>query len=94
MIMKLMVERLSRILPKVRKVRSLGAAAAEMAYIGAGYLDGLFYEGLKPWDFAAGKIILEEAGGFVEAAETEPGAWRIFACAPGVKADLIRIIPL
>jgi fructose-1,6-bisphosphatase/inositol monophosphatase family enzyme len=77
--MRRMAQRLERMLPRVRKARCLGAAAAELAYVAAGFLNGLFYEGLKVWDFAAGKIILEEAGGLFEAAETEPDQWRVLA---------------
>jgi fructose-1,6-bisphosphatase/inositol monophosphatase family enzyme len=43
----------------VRKALCLGAAAAGMAYVAAGFLGGLVYEGIKLLDFAAGKIILE-----------------------------------
>jgi fructose-1,6-bisphosphatase/inositol monophosphatase family enzyme len=84
-IMQRMTRRLDALLPRVRKARCLGAAAAELAYVAAGFLGGLVYENLKLWDFAAGRIILEEAGGFLEAAETEPGQWRVMAGAPGVR---------
>ncbi|MBO8163559.1 MAG: inositol monophosphatase [Brevibacillus sp.] len=48
---------------KVRGMRLLGSAALEMAYVAAGRLDGYVSMALHPWDFAAGKIIVEEAGG-------------------------------
>lgn len=83
--MRCMTERLDLLLPQVRKVRCLGAAAAEMAYVAAGYLGGLIYEGIRPWDFAAGKILVEEAGGFVHAVETEKGQWRVTAGGTGVR---------
>ncbi len=86
--MQRMARRLEGLLPRVRKARCLGAVAAELAYIAAGYLDGLVYEGIRIWDFAAGKIILEEAGGHLEAQETEPGRWRLWACAPGLREVL------
>lgn len=87
--MQRMTRRLDALLPQVRKVRCLGAAAAELAYVAAGFLDGLFYEGIKRWDFAAGKIILEEAGGFLDAIETEPDQWRVLAGTPGLRVPLI-----
>lgn len=77
--MRRMTGRLGALLPMVRKVRCLGAVAAELGYIAAGYLDGLMYEGIKPWDFAAGRIILEEAGGRLEATEMAPDHWRVLA---------------
>jgi len=50
---------------KARGLRRLGAAALEGAYIADGRIDGFFHYKLKPWDFAAAKIILEEAGGMM-----------------------------
>lgn len=87
-----MAGRLQTLLPMVRKARCLGAVAAELAYIGAGFLGGLVYEGIKLWDFAAGRIILEEAGGFLEAEENEPDQWRVIAGAPGLRQALRGIV--
>lgn len=50
---------------RVRGMRLLGSAALELAYVAAGRLDGYVSLSLHPWDFAAGKIIVEEAGGIV-----------------------------
>jgi myo-inositol-1(or 4)-monophosphatase len=53
-------------LPKrCRGIRVYGCAAMEMAYVAAGRVDAYVSLYLNPWDFAAGKIILEEAGGIV-----------------------------
>ena len=90
--MQRMTRRLAGLLPQVRKARCLGAVAAELAYVAGGFLGGLVYEGIKLWDFAAGKIILEEAGGFLEAVETEPDQWRVAAGAPGVRETLKGIV--
>lgn len=46
-------------------VRRLGAAALDLAYIAAGRYEGYWEEGLKPWDIAAGIVLVKEAGGFV-----------------------------
>ena len=46
-----------------RAVRNLGSAALNIAYMARGYLDGYIDEDLKYYDFAAGAVILEEAGG-------------------------------
>jgi len=90
--MRRMTRKLDLLLPQVRKARCLGAVAAELAYVAAGFLGGLIYEGIKLWDFAAGKIILEEAGGFLEAAETDPGQWRVLAGAPGVRRAFRKMV--
>jgi myo-inositol-1(or 4)-monophosphatase len=48
-----------------RAVRRLGAAALDLAYVAAGRSDGFWEMGLKPWDIAAGALMVREAGGFV-----------------------------
>jgi len=46
-------------------VRRPGAAALDLAYVAAGRLDGFWEFGLKPWDMAAGVLLIREAGGLV-----------------------------
>jgi myo-inositol-1(or 4)-monophosphatase len=46
-------------------VRRFGAAALDLAYVAAGRLDGFWEFGLKPWDIAAGLLLVREAGGYV-----------------------------
>jgi len=46
-------------------VRRDGAAALDLAYVAAGRFDGFWEEGLRPWDVAAGALLVEEAGGRV-----------------------------
>ena len=48
-------------------VRRAGAASLDLAYVACGRIDGYWERGLKPWDIAAGAIIVEEAGGMVSA---------------------------
>ena len=48
-----------------RGVRRDGSAAIDMAYVACGRFDGFWEEGLNPWDVAAGKLLIEEAGGLV-----------------------------
>ena len=43
----------------------MGSAALDMAYVAAGRCDGFWQRGLSYWDFAAGIILVKEAGGFV-----------------------------
>jgi myo-inositol-1(or 4)-monophosphatase len=49
----------------VRGIRSLGAAALELAYVACGRLTGYCQYRLAPWDFAAGALLVQEAGGIV-----------------------------
>jgi myo-inositol-1(or 4)-monophosphatase len=53
------------LMPQVAGIRRFGAAALDMAWVAAGRFDGYWELGLKPWDMAAGLLIVREAGGFV-----------------------------
>jgi len=44
-------------------IRRPGAAALDLAYVAAGRVDGFWEMGLKPWDTAAGALLVQEAGG-------------------------------
>ena len=46
-------------------LRRPGSAALDLAYVAAGFTDGLFESGLSPWDVAAGSLLVTEAGGLV-----------------------------
>ena len=46
-------------------IRRLGSAALDLAWVAAGRFDGYWESGLKPWDVAAGVLLVREAGGFV-----------------------------
>ena len=50
---------------QARAVRRLGSAAIDLCYVAAGRMDGFWESDLKPWDIAAGALIVAEAGGRV-----------------------------
>ena len=50
---------------KVAGLRRLGAAALDLAFVAAGRFDGYWERNIKPWDMAAGLLLVREAGGFV-----------------------------
>ncbi len=56
---------LGEIMSQCAGVRRPGAAALDLAYVAAGYSDGFFEIGLKPWDVAAGSLLVTEAGGLI-----------------------------
>ena len=53
------------VMGRVAGIRRFGSAALDLAYVAAGRFDGYWEYGLKPWDIAAGIILVREAGGFV-----------------------------
>ncbi len=55
----------SRLTFETQGVRRGGAAALDLCYVACGRLDGFWEMGLKPWDVAAGSLMVEEAGGRV-----------------------------
>ena len=59
------LKELHQISQRVAGVRRFGAAALDLAYVAAGRLDGFWERDLKPWDMAAGLLMIQEAGGKV-----------------------------
>ncbi|MFZ0544224.1 MAG: inositol monophosphatase family protein [Candidatus Promineifilaceae bacterium] len=59
----------------VETLRAVGSAALALAWIAAGRLDGYFNLNLKPWDVAAGKLLISEAGGELVNLKNHP--WRL-----------------
>ncbi|WP_372613812.1 inositol monophosphatase family protein [Aquicoccus sp.] len=57
---------LARLLPACAGVRRWGSAALDLAYVAAGRYDGFWERGLNAWDLAAGLLIVQEAGGFIQ----------------------------
>jgi myo-inositol-1(or 4)-monophosphatase len=49
--------------PKIAGLRRPGVASLDLAYVACGRYDGFWEYGLKPWDIAAGALIVQEAGG-------------------------------
>ncbi len=56
---------LARILPATAGVRRWGAASLDLAFTAAGRYDGFWERRLKPWDMAAGLLLVKEAGGLI-----------------------------
>jgi myo-inositol-1(or 4)-monophosphatase len=51
-----------RLVRRAQGMRRMGSAALDLAYVAAGRFDGYFEFGLKPWDLAAGALLVDEAG--------------------------------
>jgi fructose-1,6-bisphosphatase/inositol monophosphatase family enzyme len=56
---------LAHVLPRVRDIRRVGAAAIDLCWVACGRLDGYYERNLKTWDWAAGALVAEEAGATV-----------------------------
>jgi myo-inositol-1(or 4)-monophosphatase len=59
-------------LGRARAVRRLGSAALDLCYVAAGRFDGFWEQELKPWDVAAGALIVTEAGGRISGMDGSP----------------------
>jgi myo-inositol-1(or 4)-monophosphatase len=59
----------SKLVRVARGIRRPGAAAYDLALVGSGVFDLFWEKNLKPWDTAAGQLIVEEAGGVVKTYE-------------------------
>jgi myo-inositol-1(or 4)-monophosphatase len=86
------------LMPQVAGIRRFGAAALDLAWVAAGRYDGFWELGLKPWDMAAGLIIVREAGGFVtdaagkETTMLEASGNDIVAANPNMHARLLEVV--
>ena len=83
------------LVPKVAGVRRPGAASLDLAYVAAGRYDGFWEAGLKPWDMAAGILLIQEAGGLVTdfaGGENVLGSGNIVGGNPKIFAQLLNII--
>ena len=63
--MDLYLKQLRSLMSHSSGVRRAGAAALDLAYVACGRLDAFWELGLKPWDMAAGSLLVQEAGGLV-----------------------------
>jgi len=83
------------ILYQTAGIRRPGSAALDLAYVACGRLDGFWEIGLKPWDIAAGALLILEAGGFVSdfgGGEQYFGTGNIVAGTPRVHKAMLETI--
>lgn len=73
------------LLPRVRDIRRIGAAALDLCMVAAGRVDAHYEHGLNPWDWAAGALVATEAGAVVRLPEGFGDVGEItVAAAPGI----------
>ena len=86
----LQAEVLVRALPRVRDIRRAGAAALDLCSVACGRVDGYYERGLKPWDWAAGRIVASEAGAAVRELSDEPSG--LVVASPGIADELVAAV--
>ncbi|MGH9231272.1 MAG: inositol monophosphatase family protein [Acidimicrobiales bacterium] len=83
------------LLPRIRDIRRMGAAAVDLCSVACGRVDAFFERGLAWWDLAAGALIAAEAGARVSAVDggpVGPEAGSIMAAGPGVFNTLRELL--
>ena len=89
------LEMFKRVAQRCVGLRRPGAAAIDLAYVAAGRYDGFFETGLKPWDMAAGSLLITEAGGLVGNFAGDDDYLRsgeILAATPRVYGQLVALL--
>lgn len=81
-----------RVMAMARDIRRMGSAALDLAYVAAGRLDGYFERGLRPWDMAAGALLVNEAGGMVAHLDETSPRPMLIAGGPGVYTRLRALL--
>lgn len=81
-----------RVMTIARDLRRAGAASLDLAYVAAGRLDGYFERGLKPWDFAAGELLVNEAGGAVTRLDAASARPMLIAAGTDVHGRLLELL--
>jgi fructose-1,6-bisphosphatase/inositol monophosphatase family enzyme len=81
---------LERVLPCVRDIRRGGAAAIDLAWVAAGRVDAYYERGPQRWDWAAGRLLVDEAGGTTLDLPGEPHG--VLAAAPGLAQPLYELV--
>ena len=90
-----LVELFGAFLGRARAVRRLGSAALDLCYVAAGRFDAFWEQHLKPWDVAAGGLIVEEAGGRVtgmDGSPFDPAAAHLVASNGKVHEETLAVI--
>jgi len=86
-------EVVAQVLPRVRDIRRAGSAAIDLCDVACGRLDGYYEQGLQPWDLAAGRLVVTEAGGRVSGlGGREPGEAMVVAAGPALHEPLTALL--
>ncbi len=81
--------------PMTAGIRRAGAASLDLAYVACGRLDGFWELGLKPWDMAAGALLVKEAGGMIsdlDGRENYLKTGDVIAATPNLYDEMLKTI--
>lgn len=80
---------------QIRGIRRMGTAALDLCMVGTGQFGAFFEYQLSPWDFAAGRLFVEEAGGIVTTCKGEPlplAVTSVLAASPATLSAVSNIV--
>ena len=84
---------IARLFPMLRDIRRFGAAALDLAWVGAGRVDAFFESDLAPWDLAAGALVAAEAGAEIIQIPAGPdGHTGLIVSRPGLSVPLAAFL--
>lgn len=85
--------RIARLIPQIRDLRRIGAAAVDLCHVAAGMVDGYFEATLNEWDLAAGGLVAREAGAIVTGRHGGPANHEmVIAAGPALHAELVAAV--
>ncbi|HEV7177497.1 MAG TPA: inositol monophosphatase family protein, partial [Solirubrobacteraceae bacterium] len=83
----------ARVLPQVRDIRRVGAAALDLAWNAIGRVDAFYERGLNVWDIAAGALVCSRAGlAFREFPASGEDRWGVMTAPPALVDELYELI--
>src|SRR5690625_4429213 len=87
---------LRKMISSVHGIRYYGAATLQIAYVAEGKLGAYLSMSLEPWDYAAGKIILQEVGGVISKVDGTPINSLVkescIVCHPQIHQELVKLL--
>ncbi len=86
------VEVLGALIARIRDVRRMGAASADLCSVASGRVDAYYEAGLGPWDLAAGRVIATEAGARVELLDQAQSPLSIVAAHPDLFGPFMELL--
>lgn len=88
----LQAEVVACLIPQIADIRRSGCAVVDLCWLASGYIDAYFEIGLNPWDYSAGVLIVELAGGRIEAPVEQDLGKLLISSTPAIFEDLKQVL--